>query len=39
MGRRVKRGSFGTSGGTRKYRHTASYRYKRMGGSAKRKSF
>jgi len=38
MSRRVSKGSFGTPKGTRKYRHTASYRYKRMGGTAKRKS-
>ena len=29
--RRVRKGTFGTSTGTRKYRHTAGYKYKRMG--------
>lgn len=29
--RRVKAGTFGTPKGTRKYRHTAGFKYKRMG--------
>lgn len=39
FGRRVSKGSYTTSKGTRKYRHTASYRAKRIGGPYKRKSF
>lgn len=39
FGRRVSKGSYTTSKGTRKYRHTAGYKIKRIGGSYKRKPF